>query len=556
MKKTLLIAMPLFLTAAFSFPGFVFAQNIAVPAAVSESSSADKTTVSAVVQSPEDAGSVREGLLAGTGLVEEPVADLTVEKAPDADLPVAAVVEKDSAVDGVISEDSIVGSETARLGDETGQHEEIASQTEEIEPEPEKAAPGPFDGEPYTQGSLKDIEEHFEQSHKLAVKSGEFSRRALAIIAGTSDDRSFRRHCEFLARVANHNVYTVNAAMLVFPRLFEIGNIVCENTTRTLMHTFTNELIREPLAREIRLSELRNLLDIQDKLAQMLRKLSGQIADFCQQAGLQNSRRHVQGRIPGFLRATNRDMLVLLENQNSQLVALLNQFEHHYQFCLVNIDYFLAVSDHAPGVMQGSQLGRIFRSCNDFAFSLRNYREKFSVFAGKFEKLVQNRLSEIEIMAGKGSRRAARIAEFTDKYPDRDLDEAETTEFSAQQELRQSFVLLNDMLNQTARLAEGEVSAAASEADEGSAEAFALLQSTLDQHLDFVNWPIIEFDYLQEVPDIPYVTEDTEDTEDIEDSEVIKDTEVLEKTEVLEDTEVVEDTENTKEAKNSENPEE
>ena len=470
MKKMLWLTMPLLLTAAFSFPDPALAQNIAASVVISEADTL-------VATNPTD---ITDG------------ADST----DNADNVPAAVVLQlpDSAVTG---EDSLpaVTDEASDSPVMTDSGENTAEDTaENIEPEP--SAPDPFAGEPYAGSSLKDIEQHLEQSHKLAVKSEEFSSRALAIIAGTTDDRSFRRHCEFLVRIANHNIYAANVALLVFPRLLEVSNLICESAARALSHAFAGELIREPLAREIRLSELRNLLDTQAELARQLRSFSEQITDFSQQVGLQNSRRHVQGRIPEFLRAINRDMLILLEQQNGQFAALINQFEHHYQFCLVNIDYFLAVSDHAPGIMQASQLGRIFRSCNDFAFSLRNYREQFNVFAVKFEKLVQNRLGEIEILAGKESRRAARIAEFAGRYPERDRDEALSMPFSTQQILGQSFLLLGNMRNQAARLVEGEVDAAVSEEDKADIEAFAILQSILVRHLDSSNWPIIEFEAL------------------------------------------------------------
>jgi len=259
------------------------------------------------------------------------------------------------------------------------------------------------------------------------------------------------------------------------------------------MKTFTGELIREQLAREIRLSELRDLLEIQAELAKLLRNLSSQITCFSQQTGLQSSRRHVQGRIPEFLRAGNQKVLALLEQQNSQLAVLLNQFENHYQFCLINIDYFLAVSAHAPGVMQGAQLARVLRSCIDFSFSLRNYREEFRVFAGKLEKLILNRQSEVEVLVGKESRHVARISEFTGKYPDRDRDDAASTMFMAQQPLQKSFELLDSMRSLAARLAEGEISTTISENSELSDEAFVILQSTLARHLDSNNWPIKEF---------------------------------------------------------------
>ncbi|HAE37374.1 MAG TPA: hypothetical protein DCG57_01910, partial [Candidatus Riflebacteria bacterium] len=333
----------------------------------------------------------------------------------------------------------------------------------------------------------------FAQSRTLAQKSLEFSNRARAIIAGTSDNRNFRRHCEYLTRAVNNNVYATNASLLVLPRLLEISNLICETSIKTLMSVFTDELIREPLAREIRLSEMRNLLDSQAEISRLLRNLSQRIAFFCLEAQLQSARRHVQGRIPEFLRAANRDMINLITRQNSHLEALLNQFDHHYQFCQVNIDYFFAVSDNAPGVMQGAQLGRILRSCQDFSFSLRNYRDAFTVFAEHFAKQIEARSQGIEGLAGKGSRRAAKIADFTDNYPARDLDDMPEEKFSAQATLQQTWNLLATIRDQASKLTADKASATSSEESETEKEESAMLRNTLDQHLDSKNWGVPDF---------------------------------------------------------------
>lgn len=373
---------------------------------------------------------------------------------------------------------------------ESGAEEKAAV---EPEAEPEPAEPDPFASDPYARSSLKDIEQHFVQSRTLAQKSREFGNRARAIIAGTSDNRNFRRHCEYLTRAVNNNVYAANAALLVLPRLLEVSNLICETSIKTLMSVFTDELIREPLAREIRLSEMRNLLDRQAEISRLLRNLSQQIAFFCLEAQLQSSRRHVQGRIPEFLRAANRDMIILITRQNGHLEALLNQFDHHYQFCQVNIDYFFAVSDNAPGVMQGAQLGRILRSCQDFSFSLRNYRDTFTVFAEQFAKQIEARSQGIEGLAGKGSRRAAKIADFIDNYPARDLDDMPEEKFSAQVTLQQTWNLLATIRDQASKLAADKASATSSEESETEKEESAMLRNTLDQHLDSKNWGVPDF---------------------------------------------------------------
>lgn len=461
--------MPLLLTAAFSFPVTAQTEN------------ATGTVTVAEPQSPIELANPdhqeQDNIASAAETASEPLPKLDPANADESSAETASDTE------------SAVASETL-----SASKDETEPVTEpEPDPEPEPTEPDPFASDPYAQSSLKDIEQHFAQSRELAVKSMEFGSRARAIIAGTSDNRNFRRHCEYLTRAANNNVYVTNVAMLVFPRLLEVSNLRCESSIKTLMNAFTGELIREPLAREIRLSEMRNLLDSQAELARLLRNLSNQITYFCLEAQLQSSRRHVQGRIPEFLRAANRNMINLITRQNANLEALLNQFDHHNQFCLVNIDYFFAVSDHAPGVMQGAQLGRLLRSCADFAVSLHNYREEFRIFAAQFEKLVEKRLNEVDTLVGNKTRYAARIAEFTNNYPERDLDDMREETFSAQQLLQQALELLDTIREQADKLSEGDISAAAHEEGEADVKAHEILKTSLNQHLDSTSWSLKEF---------------------------------------------------------------
>ena len=473
MKKITMLMMPLLLTAAFSFPVSAQTENATGTAAIAETKSPIE---------PATPASEKQGNIAS---VTEPLPKVAPATADESSAETASESVSDSDSDC----ESAVESETSSESED-----ESESVTEpEPEPEPEPAEPDPFASDPYAQSSLKDIEQHFSQSRELAVKSREFGSRARAIIAGTSDNRNFRRHSEYLTRAVNNNVYVTNVAMLVFPRLLEVSNLLCESSIKTLMNAFTGELIREPLAREIRLSEMRNLLDSQAELARLLRNLSNQIACFSLEAQLQSSRRHTQGRIPEFLRAANRDMINLITRQNANLEALLNQFDHHNQFCLVNIDYFFAVSDHAPGVMQGAQLGRLLRSCADFAVSLHNYREEFRVFAAQFEKLIDKRLNEVDTLVGNKTRYAARIAEFANNYPERDLDDMREETFSAQQLLQQALELLDTIREQAGKLSEGDISAAAPEESEVDVKAHEILKTSLNQHLDSTSWSLKEF---------------------------------------------------------------
>jgi len=388
----------------------------------------------------------------------------------------------------VIEADTEATAETETAADDSESESDAGSETE-AGAEPETEEPDPFATEPYAQSSLKDIEEYFTSNHELAEKSVEFSERALAIIAGSSEDRNFRRQCEFLTRAAGQNVYAPALALIIMPRLLEVSNLVVENSIKTLMNTFADELISEPLAREIRLSELGNHLDSQAELAKLLRQLAAQIADFCDKTELQNSRRHVQGQIPEFLRAANRDMVALLRQQQEQIVRLLNLFDQHLAFCQVNLDYFLVVSDHAPAVMQGSQIGRILRSCLDFSVSLRNYRAEYEAFAYRFSVLIKARLTDIEKLVGSNSHRNARIAAFTGKFPARDHDEMPESAFSAVEMLQQMLLQLDNMREQSNRLMRDE-SSSVNDADQIAPEIIEQLKSELSRHLDSASWPV------------------------------------------------------------------
>lgn len=483
-----------------------------LPGMKNASGTAQVETVASAAESPEDGIETEKGLI-NTDAIEDislesadneddgdiaPVVvpdEINEKTAEDNDLDADALTEPDVETDTKVQSASEAGDADIKLTDDTGDTE--VDTATETEPEAEPEAPDPFAAEPYAQSSLKDIEEFFISNHELAEKSAEFSERALAIIAGSSEDRNFRRQCEFLTRAANHNVYAAGLALIVMPRLLEVSNLVVENSIKTLMNTFTDELISEPLARGIRLSELGNHLNSQAELAKLLRQLSVKIDDFCDQTELQNSRRHVQGRIPEFLRAVNRDMVVLIIQQREQLDRLLNQLDQHLKFCQINLEYFLAVSDHAPAVMQGSQIGRILRSCLDFAVSLRNYRKEYKAFAYRYSFLIKARLTDIEKLVGSNSRRNARIAAFTGNFPVRDRDEMPEKDFSAVETLQQTLRLLDAMREQSDRLMRDESSSISAD-NPIAPEAFEQLKSELSRHLNSTSWPIKKLIELKE----------------------------------------------------------
>ncbi|PKL47062.1 MAG: hypothetical protein CVV42_14300 [Candidatus Riflebacteria bacterium HGW-Riflebacteria-2] len=497
MKKLYLLAVPLLLTAVLCFNLQVYGESPAT-GEIAAAAEAGKDDSSVTEDSSENIATDPTAATDKNSLTTNDESTKSIDKSETVDteeeIVEASATDRSSDVDaninaGIDSDsdtDSDSETEVATESD-TEEDEEVEP---ESEPEPEPEEPDPFAGEPYAQSSLKDIENYLERNHELAEKSAEFSERALAIIAGSSEDRNFLRQCEFLTRVANHNVYAAGLALIIMPRLLEVSNLVCENSTKTLMNTFADELHSETLAREIRLSELSSHLNSQAELAKLLRQLSSQIDSLCDQAVLQNSRRHVQGRIPEFLRAVNRDMIALIKQQRAQLDRLLDQLDLHHQFCQVNLEYFLSVSNDAPSVMQSSQLARIRRSCLDFAVSLRNYRAGYEAFAYKFTGLIESRLADIEKLAGNNSRINARIADFTGNFPARDRDSMSEAAFSAVETLQQTFVLLDTMRKQSERLMHDESSAASSDDNQIVPETFEQLKAELSRHLDSANWPI------------------------------------------------------------------
>ncbi len=480
MKKNLGLTV-LLLTAILYFTLQVHGESL--PELERASDTVQVQTVADLAKSPEAASDIEE---------EFTDADVIEDITPEAHS--ATSDSADSATESN-DEPADTENESEESPDETSERlteaDAEAKADAEPEPEPEQVPeePDPFAAEPYAQSSLKDIEEYFERYHELSEQSAEFSERALAIIAGSSEDRNFRRQCEFLTRGTGHNVYAVGLALIIMPRLLEVSNLIIENSIKTLMQTFTDELISEPLAREIRLSELGNHLDSQAGLATLLRQLSLKISNFCDHVELQSSRRHVQGRTPEFLRAANRDMIALLRQQRAKLETLLAQLDLHHQFCQVNLEYFLAVSDHAPAVMQGSQIGRMLRSCLDFAVSLRNYRAEYGEFTHKFTILIETRQADVEKLVGNNSRRNARIAGFTGNFPARDRDDMPKPEFSAVETLQQIFALLDAMREQSERLIRDD-SSVSSANNQIAPETFKQLKDELCRHLDSASWPI------------------------------------------------------------------
>lgn len=303
--------------------------------------------------------------------------------------------------------------------------------------------------EPFARTSIKDLRKHLAIIAELYLNTGEYRDLALALTAAESDDRVFRRTCEFLLREASLRALSPYSALLIFPRWLETANIIELDRLEKAIKDFASDMVRDPQARAALLHRLNENLKNSEALKALLRQVGNDINHFCKNSETQLKLRNIAGELPDFFKKQNRELLQIVLEQNSKFGGLLNQLDHHQVFYRKYLDFLQDANQKIHGSAAGVRLSRILRSCRDFRNLQLNYKEDLMESKEKLSKFIKQRQQSLQNLVSVHFRSSARIKDYSGRFPRRDVDPQSETVFSADEQLKRVFAILALMADQT-----------------------------------------------------------------------------------------------------------
>lgn len=384
-------------------------------------------------------------LVTGLPVFAAPTMDLIGKK--DKDIVSDTFVAADNT--GVSASNTVfVASETLAVGSDT------------MEIVDEVIAIDPFAADPYAGTSLKSLKKQLNTVEKLYSQSQEFASLALALNAAGNDDRFFRRNCELLIRLTKQQPLSAFAAMAIFPELLGVAEELVIRSIQTAINAFVGDYSREPKQCAALLVGLKKQLELTNRIAATIQIATENIANVTHDLALINGRRHISAPLAGFLKTANQKLIEAILQQQNAMQGLLNQFNHHQNFCIEKLAYLQATSTIKPGVIQAADLTSILRSSRDFVMLADNYKAGIADFTWKLTSLLQTRSEELDKLSKLNSSRSARMNDFLNHYPSRDISDLKEPVFKAETELANTFALLEKLT----KLANPERTAKPSEA--------------------------------------------------------------------------------------------
>ena len=346
--------------------------------------------------------------------------------------------------------------ETADTDSETDTDNELSHETDVATEETATATPevyDPFAADPFTGTPLLRMKRRLET---LATVNGRMQKSAdlaLAVAAAASEDRYFRRNCEYLTRLIRRAPAPSLASNLIFPEFLGIANELMLESTRAIIGISIEDLQHDPQKRLKMLNDLAALHRLTSQIAQIQRKALQNVIDLTATLTDQASRRAVGAPPADLLKKEISEISQLLDQSAGRWNALLNQHEHHRAHFSGILDYLTSSNDSLPAVRHAAQLNRMLRSLLDFKVVLEDFYGHVSASPARFDARQQALSEKLESLAARSNQFRSRVAAFNGRFPARENDPAATPAFSCADELNEIFSLLEKM--RSAKIATG-----------------------------------------------------------------------------------------------------
>jgi len=103
--------------------------------------------------------------------------------------------------------------------------------------------------EPFSGTSIEETQSGLKKLYSIFEESSKTQQLLVGLVLAESNDRFFRRNCEFLLKACNNQVFTGHAAMTVFPRLIKTAAAIEQKRLEEVMTLFNDEFNRDSATR-------------------------------------------------------------------------------------------------------------------------------------------------------------------------------------------------------------------------------------------------------------------------------------------------------------------
>lgn len=303
----------------------------------------------------------------------------------------------------------------------------------------------PFAADPFTGSPLLRMKRRLENLAGINGRMQKSADLALAVAASASEDRYFRRNCEYLTRLVRRAPFPALASTLVFPEFLGIANELMLESTRAIVNIFIEDLQYDPQKRLKLLQNLAELHLLTGEIAQIQRKALQNVKDLAATMTDQARRRAVGAPPADLLKKTISEVSQLLDQSASRWNALLNQHDHHRAHFSGILDYLVSSNDSLPAVRHAARLNQMLRSLLDFKICLEDFYGHVSASPARLADRQQALSEKLAGLAERSNHFRSRVAAFDGRFPSRENDPAATPPFSCADELTEIFSLLEKM---------------------------------------------------------------------------------------------------------------
>lgn len=303
----------------------------------------------------------------------------------------------------------------------------------------------PFAADPFTGSPLLRMKRRLENLAGINGRMQKSADLALAVAASASEDRYFRRNCEYLTRLVRRAPFPALASTLVFPEFLGIANELMLESTRAIVNIFIEDLQYDPQKRLKLLQNLAELHLLTGEIAQIQRKALQNVKDLAATMTDQARRRAVGAPPADLLKKTISEVSQLLDQSASRWNALLNQHDHHRAHFSGILDYLVSSNDSLPAVRHAARLNQMLRSLLDFKICLEDFYGHVSASPARLADRQQALSEKLAGLAERSNHFRSRVAAFDGRFPSRENDPAATPPFSCADELTEILSLLEKM---------------------------------------------------------------------------------------------------------------
>ncbi len=315
--------------------------------------------------------------------------------------------------------------------------EETATATTEIY--------SPFAADPFTGSPLLRMKRRLEHLAGINGRMQKSADLALAVAASASEDRYFRRNCEYLTRLVRRAPFPALASTLIFPEFLGIANELMLESTRAIVNISIEDLQYDPQKRMKLLQNLAELHLLTGEIAQIQRKALQNVKDLAATMTDQARRRAVGAPPADLLKKAIAEVSQLLDQAADRWNALLNQHDHHRAHFSGILDYLVGSNDSLPAVRHAARLNQMLRSLLDFKISLEDFYGHVSASPARLADRQQALSEKLAGLAGRSNQFRSRVTAFEGRFPARENDPAATPAFACADELTEIFSLLEKM---------------------------------------------------------------------------------------------------------------